>query len=151
MPYQVDQSNKIERSRDTVLALSNDRAYTIRIPAREKQVAINILVQRRKGRRRKWDVLQLFAVALYYLIRELPPGEQVMIDDEYMGHEDDIKNTLLPLLWRDDPDFDAENIAFGHGGKKSAVHEKALAVYHGKAKADTILKADDLLRQIIGR
>jgi len=62
-----------------------------------------------------------------------------------------LKNTLLPLLWRNDPDFDAENIAFGHVGKKSAAHKKALAVYHGKAEADTILKADDLLRQIIGR
>lgn len=151
MPYQVDQSNKIERSGDTALALSNDQAYTIRIPAREKREAINVLVQRRKGRRRKWVILQLFAVALYYLIRELPPGEQVTIDKEYTGHEDDIKNTLLPLLWRTDPDFDAENIAFGHVGKKSAAHKKALAVYHGKAEADTILKADDLLRQIIGR
>jgi len=151
LPYQVDQSNKIERSGDTVLALSNDRAYIIRIPAREKRETINVLIQRHKGRRRKWVVLQLFAGALYYLIRELPPGEQVTIDKEYTGHEDDIKNTLFPLLGRTDPAFDAENIAFGHVGKKSAVHKKALAVYHGKAKADRILKADDLLRQIIGR
>jgi len=91
-----------------------------------------------------------------YLICELPPGEQVTIDKEYTGHEDNIKNTLLPLLWRTDPDFDAENgrrtsCAFRHVGKKSAAHKKALAVYHGKAEADTILKADDLLRQIIGR
>jgi hypothetical protein len=62
LPYQVDQSNKIERSGDTVLALSNDQTYTIRIPAREKR-----------------------------------------------------------------------------------------ATYHEKAEADTILKADDLLRQITGR
>ena len=151
MPYQVDQSNKIEKSGDTALALSNDKEYTIRIPAREKREAIGVLVQRRKGRRRKWIILQLFAVALYYLIRELPPGEQVTIDVEYTGHEDDVKNTLLPLLWRDDPGFDAENIAFGHVGKRSSAHKKALAVYCGQTKADRTLKADDLLRQIIGR
>ena len=151
MPYQVDQSNKMERVGDTALALSNDKEYTIRIPAREKREAIGVLVQRRKGRRRKWIILQLFAVALYYLIRELPPDEGVVIDTEYPGHEDDIRNTLLPLLWRDNPNFDAENITFGHVGKRSSAHRKALAVYHRKAKADRTLKADDLLRQIIGQ
>jgi len=151
MPYQVDQSNKIERPGDTALALSNDNDYTICIPAREKQEAIGVLVRRRKGRRRKWVILQLFAVALYYLIRELPPGERVTIDVEYTGHEDDIKNTLLPLLWRDNPGFDAKNITFGYVGKRSSAHKKALAVYRGKTKADRTLKADDLLRQVIGR
>jgi len=151
LPYQVDQSNKIERSGDTVLALSNDKDYTIHIPAREKREAMGVLVQRRKGERRKWAILQLFAVALYYLIRELPPGERVTIDIEYTGHEDNIKSTLLSLLWRDDPDFGVENITFGYVGKRSPAHKKALAVYHGKTKADRTLKADDLLKQIIGR
>lgn len=49
------------------------------------------------------------------------------------------------------PYFDAENITFGHVGKRSSAHRKALAVYHRKAKADRTLKADDLLRQIIGQ
>ncbi len=151
MPYQIDQSNKFERPGDTVLVLSNDKDYTIRIPAREKREAIGVLVQRRKGRRRKWVILQLFAVALYYLIRELPTGERVTIDMEYTGHEDDIKNVLLSLLWRDDPGFDVENITFGHVGESSSAHKKALAVQRGKTKADRMLKADDLLKQIIGR
>jgi len=151
LPYQIDQSNKIERPGDTALALSNDKNYTICIPAREKREAIGVLVQRRRGRRRKWVILQLFAVALYYLIRELPPGERVTIDMEYTGHEDDVKNALLPLLWRDDPGFDVENIIFGHVGKSSSAHKKALAVQRGKTKANRKLKADDLLRQIIGR
>jgi len=151
LSYEVDQSNKIENSGDTALALSNDKKYTIRIPAREKRRAIGVLVQRRKGRRRKWIVLQLFAVALYYLIRELPPGEQVTIDVEYTGHEDAIKNTLLPLLLRDNPDFDTANIAFGYLGKRSPAHRKAIGVYRGKIKADKTLKANDLLRQIVGQ
>ena len=151
MHYQIDRSNKIERSGDTALALSNDKDYTIRISAREKRKAIGVLIQRRKERRRKWVILQVFTVAVYYLIRELPPGERVTIDVEYTGHEDDIKNTLLPLLWRDDPGFDAKNITFGYVGKRSSAHKKALAVYRGKTKADRTLKADDLLRQVIGR
>jgi len=72
-----------------------------------------------------------------------------VIDEEYTGHQDDIKNTLLPLLWRDNPNFDVENITFSQVGKKSPAHKKALAVYRGEIKANKILKADDLLRQII--
>jgi hypothetical protein len=99
LPYQVDQSNKIESAGDTALALSNDREYTIRIPAREKREAIRILRWHPRGRRRVRVYLRLFAVALYYLVRELSPGELVIIDTEYTGHEKSIKNMLLELLW----------------------------------------------------
>ena len=151
MPYQVDQSNKIESSGDTALALSNDEGYTIRIPAREKREAISVM-RRHHGRRRRVQVyLRLFAVALYYLIRELPPGEPVVIDTEYTGHEKNIKNMLLALLWRDDPDFDADNITFGHVGKKSPAHKEALAVYRREAKANRTLMARDLLLPITGQ
>ena len=149
MPCQIDQSNKIEETGDTALALSNDEEYTIRIPSREKRAAMDYLIRRRRGSR-KLSRLRLFAVALYYLLRELPPKEQVTIDIEYPGHERDVRSMLLNLLWRDDPDFDADNITFGYVGKKSPAHEKALAVYQRRAKADRTLEADDLLKQIIG-
>ena len=147
--YEVDQSNKIECSGDTALALSNDKDYTIRIPAREKRAVMAYLTRRRRGSR-KFNHLRLFAVALYYLLQELPVGEQVTIDTEYTGHEQDIRSMLLNLLWRDDPDFDADRITFWYVGKKSPAHKMALAVYRRKAKADRTLKADDLLRQITG-
>lgn len=151
MPYEVDQSNKIESGGDTALALSNDKEYTIRLPAREKREAIGVLRWHPKGRRRARVYLRLFAVALYYLIKELPPGQLVVIDMEYTGHEGTIKNMLLRLLWRDNPDFDAGNVTFGYVGKKSAAHARALAVYQGKAKADKTLTARDLLLPITGR
>ena len=151
MSYQIDQSNKIESTGDTALALSNSREYTIRIPAREKREAIRALRRHSKGRWRVRVHLRLFAVALYYLVRELPPGERVVIDMEYTGHEKNIKNMLLSLLWRDNPDFDADNITFGYVGKKSPAHKKALAIYRGKARADRIITARDLLIPITGR
>jgi hypothetical protein len=94
--------------------------------------------------------LRLFAVALYYLVKELPPGELIIIDTEYTGHEKSIKNMLLALLWRDNPDFDADNIMFGYVGKQSPAHKKALAVYRGEAKANRTLTARDLLSPITG-
>jgi hypothetical protein len=147
--YQVDQSGKIESHGSTILTLSNDKEYTIRIPAREKRAAMAYLTHRGGGSR-KLNRLRLFAVALYYLLQELPPGERVTIDVEYTGHEQDIRSMLLNLLWKDNPRFDPGNIIFGYVGKKSPAHQKALAVYRGKAKAHIILKADDLLKPIIG-
>ncbi|MBU1662400.1 MAG: hypothetical protein KKD28_13115 [Chloroflexi bacterium] len=151
MSYQIDQSNKIESTGDTALALSNSREYTIRIPAREKREAIRALRPHPRGRRRVRVHLRLFAVALYYLVRELPPGERVVIDKEYTGHEKSIKNMLLALLWRDNPDYDAENITFGYVGKKSPAYKKALAIYRGIARADRIITARDLLIPITGQ
>lgn len=89
-------------------------------------------------------------MALYYLIRELSPNELIVIDVEYAGHEKDIKNMLLRLLWQDAPDF-ADNITFGRVGKKSPAHRKALAVYRKKAEANRTLKARDLLLPITGQ
>ncbi len=150
MAYQVDQSNKIESHGDTILALSNGTDYVICIPAKDKQAVITYLTRWRR-KTRKIIYLRIFAVALYYLLKKLPSGQQVMIDMEYPGHGKNIRSMLLTLLWQDNPHFDADNIIFGHVGKKSPAHKKALEVYRRKAKADKTIKADNLLRQIIGQ
>jgi len=150
MPYQVDQSNKIEDGGDTALALTNDKEYTICIPGREKRAAIKAMRRHFERLSRKLIHIRLFTAALYYLIRELPPRELVIIDTEYVGHESNIKAMLLHWLRQDRPDIPPDEITFGMVGKKSAAHKKALAVYRGNARADKTLKADDLLRQIIG-
>ena len=141
MAYEVDQSNKIEQRGDTALALSNDKTYTIRIPDSEKRAAIDCLNSLKRGRR-KLTSLRLFAVTLYYLLQELPPGEVVMIDEEYTGHMRDIVSMVLNLMRRDDPHFDESRLRVGYVGKKSRAHEEALAVFRGEAQANRILKAD---------
>ena len=150
MPYQVDQSNKIERPGDTALALSNDNDYTICIPAREKRAAIEVMRLRFERLSRKLIYIRLFTAALYYLLRKLPPQQTVTIDAEYTGHERHIKAMLIYWLRQDRPDLTPDDITFGMVGKKSAAHKKALAVYRGNAKADRTLKADDLLKRIVG-
>jgi len=150
LSYEIDQSNKIESTGDTALAMSNDEEYTIRIPSREKRAAMDALRYHPRGKRRKRVYLLLFAVGLYYLIRELPAGEVVIVDTEYAGHEKSIKNMVLRMLWRDNPIFDANDISFGYVGKKSPAHKKALAIYRKRARADRTLKARDLLLPITG-
>ncbi len=148
--YEVDQSNKIECSGYTALALTNDKDYAIRISGREKRAAIKAMRQRFERLSRKLIHIRLFTVALYYLIRELPAGALVTIDTEYTGHEANIKAMLLYWLRQAGPGISPYDIAFGQVGKKSRAHKKALAIYRGKAKADRTLKADDLLKRIIG-
>jgi len=150
LAYQVDQSNKIEDGGDTVLALTNDKEYTICIPGKEKRAAIKSMHRHFERLSRKLIHIRLFTAALYYLIRELPPKALVTIDTEYAGHESSIKAMLLYWLRQDRPDISPDDITFGRVGKKSAAHKKALAVYRGNARADRTLKADDLLKQIIG-
>lgn len=149
MAYEVDQSNKIENSGDTVLALSNGIARSMRLPVKEKQKALDLLKKRRSGSR-KFIQIQLFAVALYFLLENLPVPYTVVIDTEYDGHEQDIRSMLLNLIWRDNPDFDPDSITFGRVGKQSHAHKLALEVFRKRVKADRIVKADDLLRKIVG-
>ena len=148
--YEVDQSNKIECSGYTALVLTNDKDCTIRISGREKRAAIQAMHQRFERLSHKLIHIRLFTAALYYLIRELPPRALVIIDTEYTGHEANIKAMLLYWLRQDRPDISPDDITFGQVGKRSRAHKKALAIYRGKAKADRTLKADDLLRRIIG-
>ena len=148
MPYHVDQSGKIEHGRGpTVLALANDSAYTLCISAREKRLATRTLQVHYD---RKAVTVWLFAAALYYVLIELPRGATATVDIEYPGHGRYIKAVLLTWLQQERPDITANHIVFGLVGKKSRAHKHALAVRQGEAKADRILKADDLLRKIIG-
>ena len=150
MPYEVDQSNKIESGGDTALALSNDKEYTIRLPAREKRAVVKAMRLQFDRLSRKLIYIRLFTAALYYLLRELPIGRTVTIDIEYTGHEHNIKAMLFYWLRQERPDLSPDDIVSGLVGKKSPAHEKALAIYRKEAKADRTLKADDLLKQIIG-
>lgn len=150
MPYHIDQSGKMESAGDTALALSNDREFTISIPASVKRAAISELRWHPRGRRRQRVYLRLFAVGLYYLIKELPAGTVVIIDREYTGHEKTVKALLLTLLWRINRGFGADDITFDQIGKQSSAHKKALAVYRGEARAHRTLTARDLLLPVTG-
>jgi len=151
MTYEVDQSNKIESSGDTVLAMSNGVTYTVRIPAREKRLAFEELRTQFERLSRKYIYLRLFSASLYFLLLKLPSNELVVIDVEYHGHESHIKSLLLSWLRKTRPDIEPDQITFGLVGKKSRAHDAAIAVYRKEARADRTIKADDLLNQIIGQ
>ena len=151
MRIEVDQSGKIEQTnRDTALAFSNEISYAVLIPAGVKREAINLL--RATGRRGKTLYISLFAAALYQLLKDhLDKVDIIVIDVEYEGNEQDVKLTLLNLIWQRHPTYPATNITFRRIGKRSAAHKKALATYRGVATAHRTLKVEELLAPLVGQ
>ena len=142
---EVDQSWKIEQTnRATALALADGIEYAVLVPSGAKKEAISRLRATGKSGRRIY--LYLFAVAVYQLLKEhLDLLSAVVIDCEYEGREHDVRLVLLNLIWKSHPGFPAEAIAFGHIGKTSRAHKRALAVFRNEIGADRILTAEDLL------
>ncbi len=147
MRVEVDQSGKIGKTNvDTVLAYSNDRQYTVRIPRAVKRRCLQEL--RNQGVPAKRIYTRLFVIGLYFLLREhISSIDTVVIDVEYPGHDDRIRRYLLNLLRRDGLDVDKDLFLFARIGKKSTAHSLALATYRGQKRAHRVLSAEDILEQ----
>jgi len=142
---EIDQSGKMNNlARDTVLAFSNDIQHAIRIPAAVKRNLVQYLRQMGKSRTRA--AMLLFSAALFLLLRDaLERINQIVIDVEYEGYEDEIKGWLLSHIHQVDPGFDKARVRFQRVGKKSPAHRRALAVFRGDEPPDQILTEQALL------
>ena len=147
---EVDQSGRIEFTKeDTVLALSDGGAYTILIPSIVKRSCVRAL--RRRGFSGPTFYVQLFAVALFFLLKgQMEEYPRVAIDVEYEGKEAQIKEHLLNLLHRDGVGIERDQIEFRHIGKKSRAHALALDTLRGLKEASRTLTEADLLGQFRG-
>lgn len=143
MTIEIDQSGKVEdTAKDTILCLSNDEWYAIKIPAAVKRQLQERF--RRNGQIRNF-VLFTFCAGLARLLRVAKPRTKVVIDREYFGKEPVIKNILEKMLGDviATPVFD-----FGFIGKHSRAHTHANDVAVGKEKSTKVLNEIGLLRQI---
>ena len=154
MPYivEVDQSGKIEdTSTDTVLAFANGHSDAILIPSVIKRTCVQTLRQRGKtGRSLYW---RLFTKALFLLLKDhIAAITTATIDTEYTGHEAQIKQELLRLLWASGATVEPEQIRFGriHQGRSDnpPAHNKANHVRVGNEKPDRVITVGELLADI---
>ncbi len=137
-----------ETNRPTVVAVANGISRTILISAREKRLLLNELKRKRPGRGAKLHHVLVFSTLVFYLIREyVGEFQQITIDLEYKGHEASIKEHVLNLCYRYGLKARCE-IVFSPVGKKSPAHEKAIMVYRGKVKADQVITAREILREL---
>ena len=147
MNIEIDQSGKLEyTSKNTVIAFSNKIRKSILIKASDKRVIQKMF--RRHGRGRIF-IYKTFASLIYTLIKDdLNKIRQIIIDQEYKGHEAEIKHYLLEIIRKANKDFPRDNIIFKEIGKKSNAHIVAYKVYQKKINPDIIAKADDLIKRL---
>jgi D-ribose pyranose/furanose isomerase RbsD len=144
---EVDQSRKIERAGATILAFSNGISHAILIPTRVKEIALLLL--RQKGKSKTIATLLVFSAGLCLLLKDhLKHLQKIVIDEEYTGHEANIKSFLLEYLKKTGQSFEARRITFARIGKKSPADQKAGAVRRGKDKKFTKISMKAMLRLI---
>ena len=72
--------------------------------------------------------------------------EEIVIDKEYPGHENNIKWIILNMVKRDFPNFKEEiPISFKRIGKNSSAHKIAWKTYKKAEEADKKLKCEEIL------
>ncbi len=136
--FTIDQAGKIEQTNeDTILALcSKNIQYTIKIP---KQLKQKIFSQCHK-RFKKNLTFRTFSYGVCLLIKnKINQNSLIMIDNEYPGHERDIKQYLLKFS-----KLKKSQIKFTQVGKKDASHRIANQTFSGKLKPNEIILTKNL-------
>ena len=145
MKIEIDQSGKIEQTNlNTIIALSNDIKYSIILKKRTKRTLQELF--RKRGKPRMF-IYQTFAALIAILIKETKPATKVIIDMEYLGHQDiltrQIKDYCEKLSGKK-----AVYFTFGFIGKKSAAHTRAEKVAFKKKKADRVIVLSEIVKII---
>lgn len=138
----VDTGNRLDESGDTTFAFSNDQQRAVRLRQRDRDRVMKALPGRKLAKQ-----LLLLAACVYLLTRDyLTDIESLMLDNEYDGHQGDIKRHLLNLIHsRLDPNFDGSKIQIRSIGRKNKAHDLAWKTYRGKLPPDKTIQAQEIL------
>lgn len=143
---EIDTGSRLDQSGDTVFGLSDDIQKTILL----KQTVRDECLERLAGKKLKRE-LRLFAACCYLLIKEgIENFEEIKIDREYPGHEEQIKWILLNMIKKDYPRVkEGIKIGFGKVGKKSAAHEIAWRTLRKESNPDKVITSRELLATLL--
>lgn len=145
MKIEVDQSGKIESNKDTVIAFSDGERCSVKI---ERKLKRELFQDYRKTNKFGF-VLRLFAIALFYLLKDrLKNKDSIIIDDEYPKHERLVKDYLLKLIKSADSKFDKNKIKISRIGKNSEAHILAYNTFIGNKKPDKIISKEEILKYL---
>ncbi len=141
MKCYIDQSGKVENtSKLTIVAFTNGKVKTLKITGREKRRVVRIM--RTVEYPERVYIYQIFAALVFLLIKKEKIGE-VIIDDEYVGHEPLIKDIIIKLYQK--TKLKVPHIDFGLIGKDSEAHKVAIDAFRGRRKADIEVKSEEVL------
>lgn len=145
MAYQVDQSGKIEdTAKDTVIAYSNGHQYAVLIPRKLKRKIQEVF--RRHGFVSLF-IYFLFAVGVYYAIKNIKERKMIIIDMEYLGRDKIIRSFLSSFLG-DSKTQSKYLLRFARIGNKPKAHYAAKDVFDKKRKPDFILTTIEVVRAL---
>jgi hypothetical protein len=140
MPYQIDQSIKIENtSKPTYIALTNGTQIVCSISVKDKRVLKKYFRALNKPLLFK---LFTFSVICTKAIDVLKPN-LVYIDREYVSHERNIKSIILLIFRLHDQDLPI--IRFTEIGKSSPAHLKAYQAMKSK-KSDKKISSAEVIK-----
>ncbi|MDO8524385.1 MAG: hypothetical protein Q7R99_02015 [bacterium] len=144
MKIYIDQSGKIESTNQpTVVAFSNGERGAVLVAAKDKR---EIQEYCRIFNRGRIFIYKTFACLIFILIRDkLKQIDQIIIDQEYKGHEAEIKHYLLQIIRKNHKNFPKDNIVFKQIGKKSNAHLLAYKVHKGKENPDFTVRGNQLI------
>ncbi len=142
MGVEIDQSGRIEETnRDTIIAFSNEEQFSVRIPARVKRQLLEVFRRRGKPDLFKYKTFALGVSILLQKSKISPKNLSLVIDREYPGHENLIKDIIWSHL---NPEIE---INFESIGKKSKAHYVAYGVFMKRQQADYTASFEDFIEK----
>jgi len=147
MQIEIDTSSRLDQSGDTIFGFSDHFQKTLLL----KQVTRDECLESLTGRRLSRE-LRVFAACIYLLIEDhFDQLEEIRIDQEYPGHEGEIKRHLANLIQTHQPhtQFREEYIRITPIGKKSMAHEVAWGTLRKQRRVDRIVKTQDILNLLV--
>jgi len=148
MHIEIDTGSRLDQSGATTFGFSDKIQRAIRLKQRVRDQCLQAL-----GGEKLSKELRVFSACVYILIKDhLEEIEEVIIDNEYYGHERDIKKILLNLIWKhSDPNFSEKRIKVESIGKRRPAHEVAWKTLKGKRRADKVVQVQEILGLLIAK
>lgn len=144
--FQVDQSGKIEQTNiNTVIALSNTKNFSIILKKKDKRILEKTF--KKMGKAKSYPYI-VFAALVAVLLKSASIRSKVIIDKEYTGHENTIRERILHFLRVLGVQNDIP-VEFGHVGKQSKAHDLAAKVGSKKIKPDRVVSLDEILEIVL--
>jgi len=139
MKFKIDQSIKIENTnKTTYVAITNSGRVVVSISSKDKKLLK--LFFRKLNRPTIFKVFT-FSVLCAKVIAHTK-AKSVVIDNEYLGHEINIKSFVVQILsiWN----YNDTHISFRNLGKSSRAHEVVYKAYK-KGKSELKVRAKEVL------
>ncbi len=145
---EVDQSGKWESSTHTVIGASIDgKPYSALIDFQSKDTINKILgrFDQERTKSKKKEIIRMFTYSVFLTIKDLIRiGDDIVIDPEYEGKDDSIRDLLLHLFEKfKGLKLNRRSIQFRSLGKISVAHKVAHQAFTYKRTPDKRLIFED--------